>query len=358
MFNGCLNLEYINIKNFVETKLQSAKIIFNQVPENVIICINEISSKEKLLFQLENKTCYVIDCTDDWKSKQKKLISNNNECIESCDNSSQYPYEYNGKCYENCFNGFIYDENHKKTNKCKCELDKCLVCPKVGLDKNLCIKCNINYYPKENDPSNIGEYINCYKDLEGYYLDNNLYKLCYYTCKTCNISGNNKIHNCIECNDNYSFEIKKENYLNCYENCSYYYYFDDENNYHCTIDKSCPNKYPKLSLNINECTKNYIKDIIEDLKRNETEKISGKEEIDYYDNIINIIEKELTSDNYDTSKLDIGQDEVIKTEKMIVTLTTPQNQKSNISHFYFYYPNIGYNNTVYIYIYSNFYIEM
>ena len=53
---------------------------------------------------------------------------------------------------------------------------KCLLCPNVSLNKNLCTKCNTNYCPKEYDPSNIGEYINCYKDLEGYYLDNNLYK--------------------------------------------------------------------------------------------------------------------------------------------------------------------------------------
>ena len=97
-----------------------------------------------------------------------------------------------------------------------------------------------DYYQKENDPSNLGEYINCYNQTpEGYYLDNNFYKLCYHTCKTCNISGNKSNHNCIECNDNYPFIIKNENYLNCYENCSYYYYFDNEYNYYCTEDSSC-----------------------------------------------------------------------------------------------------------------------
>ena len=51
----------------------------------------------------------------------------------------------------------------------------------------------------ENDSSNLGEYINCYKDLKGYYLDNNtlLYKKCYYTCETCEIKGNNITHNCL-----------------------------------------------------------------------------------------------------------------------------------------------------------------
>ena len=43
----------------------------------------------------------------------------------------------------------------------------------MSLKKNLFAKCNYNYYQIENDPSNIGEYINCYNNPEGYYLDKN-----------------------------------------------------------------------------------------------------------------------------------------------------------------------------------------
>ena len=44
----------------------------------------------------------------------------------------------------------------------------------------------------ENDPLNIGEYIKCYKNLTGYYLDenDNLFKRCYHTCEDCKIKGN------------------------------------------------------------------------------------------------------------------------------------------------------------------------
>ena len=97
-----------------------------------------------------------------------------------------------------------------------------MLCSKVSFFFGLCTKCNYNYYEIENDISNIGEYINCYNNPEGYYLDNNLYKKCYYTCKRCNTIGNNINHNCIECNDNYRFIINKNNYINCYENCTYY----------------------------------------------------------------------------------------------------------------------------------------
>ena len=71
------------------------------------------------------------------------------------------------RCYENCSNGYLYDNNNNnnKLNKCKCELAQCLTCPNVALIKGLCTKCNANYFPKENDPLNLGEYINCYKDI-------------------------------------------------------------------------------------------------------------------------------------------------------------------------------------------------
>ena len=83
-----------------------------------------------------------------------------------------------------------------------------------------------------------------------------------------------------------------------------------------------------------ECIKININDIIEDLivnKKNETEKMIKEKEIEFYDNLIQKIEK-VFSYNYNTSKLDYGQDEIIATDKMTVTFTTSQNQKNNINN--------------------------
>ena len=175
------------MNNFDENKLSNSHTyyqnMFQNVSQNIVICINENITQKKILPQIKNITCYTIDCTDNWKSKQKKIINKTNQCIESCDNNSQYPYEYNGKCYDNCSTGFLYDNNKNKINKCKCELVQCLICPNVALNKELCTECNNNYYPKENDSLNLGEYINCYKELEGYYLDNKIYKKCYKHAK-------------------------------------------------------------------------------------------------------------------------------------------------------------------------------
>ena len=59
---------------------------------------------------------------------------------------------------------------------------------------------------------------------------------------------------------------------------------------------------------------------------NKTEKLPIKEEIKYYVNILKSIENGFTSENYDTSNIDNGGDEIIKTEKIIITFTTSENQ--------------------------------
>jgi len=104
-----------------------------------------------------------------------------------------------------------------------------------------------------------------------------LYKKCYYKCGTCKIEGNNITHNCLECNELYPFSRKFNNYTNCYENCSYYHYFDNENNHYCTTNSSCPDEYPKLLEDKMECIRYNIKNILQDIIiNNETEKKEKK----------------------------------------------------------------------------------
>ena len=125
------------------------------------------------------------------------------------------------------------------------------------------------------------------------------------------------------------------NYNNCYEKCEYYYYFDEENNYHCTNESTCPNEYPKLIEEINECKiedsinfNNIIEDIL-NLRKNETQE-SKEEETEIYDTIIEKIESILASNNYVLRNIDEGEDQIINTEKILITLTSTENQKNNI----------------------------
>ena len=156
MFDSCVNLEYINLNNFDENKLENNDLMFFGVPEFLVICINESITSQKIMLQLRNVKCNIIDCSNNLKPK-KKIIT--------------------------------------KTN----------------------------------------------------------------------------------------------NYFNFYEDCNYNYFFD----------------------------------------KNE---ISKEEEIKFYDNMLKIIEEEFTSIDYNTSYLDNGEDEYIETEKLIIALTTTENQRNNINN--------------------------
>ena len=98
MFYGCIHLEYLNIQNFDEHTISSLRInIFTEVPDNIVICINPEINQNIIFAQIQTINCYSIDCSNEWKLSQKKIIDENNQCINSCFNSSDYPFEYNGK---------------------------------------------------------------------------------------------------------------------------------------------------------------------------------------------------------------------------------------------------------------------
>ena len=301
------------------------------------------------------------------ENKTKKIVNKTGICIDNNNIDILYKYEYEGIYYENCLNGNLI--NNSTIKNCSCNEEECLSCPNIPLKEYLCTECNNDYYEIEND-NNYNNYKKYYKDPLGYYLDGNIFKKCFYTCKECKINGNNITHNCIKCNDNYSYEIKMNNYSNCYINCSYYHYFDNNHSY-CTLNSSCPEKYPKLIDG--ECVKNteiknntteevteYYdtiitnenydtskldsdKDEIQEIERvtvtfipienqnKETKMKTKEEEIEYYNTILVYVENLFTNGSFNTSNLDNGKDEIIETEKLKVTFTTTQNQKNNIN---------------------------
>ena len=73
MFDSCINLEYINLNNFDEKQLALYDDMFLGVRENIVICIEENNTKYKIFPQILKKHCYIIDCSDNWKLKQKNI---------------------------------------------------------------------------------------------------------------------------------------------------------------------------------------------------------------------------------------------------------------------------------------------
>jgi len=166
---------------------------------------------------------------------------------------TNYKYNYKNIFYENCPNG-TYNNNFSCID---CD-EKCSLCSKESTEHNLCLSCNnsYKYYEKFNNTfDQNSSFKDCLKSPKGFYLDSIdlIYKPCYYSCGSCNISGNVGNHSCIECNQEYKFELEMFNYFNCYSKCPNYYYIEDGNKYKCTLNLECPDNYNKLIPNLGKC---------------------------------------------------------------------------------------------------------
>ena len=268
MFSDCSNMNTLDLSSFQTKSSSDASDIFNGCNSAIKVCLNvekagiiasEINPKNK------------IDCNEVYNRLYKKLYDQD-VYLYSCQDNYTYRFEYNNLCYESCpentyYNSilcidipegyYLNDSNLMTIDKC---LEKCKTCSNYSIYLNLCISCNGDegYFPLLNNDIN-NSFINCQKEgIEGYYLENNMYRPCYKTCKACNISGNELSHNCSECKINYSF-LNDSNYnynMNCYEICDYFYYFDEFNKYKCTINELCPDDFNKLIPHKKKCTSN------------------------------------------------------------------------------------------------------
>ena len=296
------------------------------------------------------KTCKTtaIDCPN---CNDGYHLSSSNACLK-CPNTCKRCDNEN-KCTLCNNNYFLYNNECLKCNlncktsndNCKCNICKdgyylnkyqCLNCNslcKTCSQPDLCTQCINDYHKIENDPINNEQNFKCYKDPSGYYLDNDIYKKCYQSCKKCSKGGNKSYHNCLQCKIDFSFEIKRNDYINSYENCNKYYYFYNRNNFHCTSDLSCPYNYPYLCESNYECIKFDFEIISNYLIKYGLDKTESKEEeIKFYDSILKNCENGFTSKAYDTSDIDNGIEKILRTDKLIITLTNAKNQKNNINN--------------------------
>ena len=92
---------------------------------------------------------------------------------------------------------------------------KCEICNEESISHDLCISCNnINGYyflNKEYDNTNNNSFIDCVnnetKPIESFFdIEYNEYRICYKTCATCDLEGNDEIHNCKTCEKDYIFD--------------------------------------------------------------------------------------------------------------------------------------------------------
>ena len=176
MFFGCNSIISLDLHDFNIPSITDVNDMFKNCNENLIYCL-KIENREQILNKLvnqlspSNENCSLI-CIEYLNSK---YIFDENRCVNSCFDEVSYKFEYNNICLLSC-----PERTHNPPGQpylCQndilaCDI-KCSNCTFESEDIGLCITCNTNenYFPKINDPSNINGFINCYSDIEGYFID-------------------------------------------------------------------------------------------------------------------------------------------------------------------------------------------
>ena len=176
---------------------------------------------------------------------------------------------------------------------------------------------------------------------------------------------NNTQGNCVP--EGKFFDLKTKNLDQC-NKIDYKYYINiTDNKTICFKDEyPCPNSYSSFNSTTKEChnkgkNENYNQEKIIYYNINDImELLNITEEKDYYDTIIKNIDQYFMSSEHKTLNLDKGFNEIFLTEKLMITLTTTQNEKNNINNNFSVIDlgkceellksayNISYNNSLYI----------
>ena len=171
LFEGCANLEYINMSNFIENSNADVSNIFDNVPDNIVYCINDEAAVPKIMSELSKKKYAINDCSKNWKSKKKKIIEENGIYVDNCYYNDIYYYEYKYICYRNCPNGtkMLNDKEYLCIIDCPDELpyqqnEECVdKCNALDFFNEICTINNENIKAKETIIKTIIDEINTLK---------------------------------------------------------------------------------------------------------------------------------------------------------------------------------------------------
>ena len=200
MFSECSSLISLDLSNFNTSNVRNFDCMLNQCEqlEYVNLKLAKINPDNINVFR------------EYFKYPPKLTV-----CSEDEDWKNLFHLIY--KTYINC----AYNISFYKLN----ETEQMMKCYKNTDDlNNPCQICGNNNYIEKSIFYDNNTYIYCYENKDGYYFDDELleYKSCYISCKKCNMSGNDTIHNCIECKEEYKNELNLIINKNCFIDISSY----------------------------------------------------------------------------------------------------------------------------------------
>ena len=234
MFHNCSSLLFLDICGFNSSNLGSNNLMFNT--ENLLYCYNPLFDNS---FISQYNESWSPNCSEIYfANPYHKIVPDLSICINNCNYTEQYKYEYNNVCYSSCPNtsylnstlgiclslpcpdGYYVNDTLLRTiDKCHPNCSTCEQGPTENSTNCLsCIEGLVLFEPFSDN--------NCYsKDLHfpGYFFNDetNRFEHCYFSCEYCNAneslsSGGN--HNCIACKEGF---YKSYEYLgNCYQSTS------------------------------------------------------------------------------------------------------------------------------------------
>ena len=182
-------------------------------------------------------------CVSNCPYNYNKRIEEKKKCIDDCGNDDEYIYEYNNRCYKDCPST---TKTYQEGKKC---LDDCSE-QQFEYNNNCCDDCPAGTYGLFDTRKKCVDEI-----LDNYYYDNgeNIYKICYYKCKTCGRSGTDSNNNCDSCDNNYKYKYNTNCFAQCPDNLKTY-----EDNKEC-LDECLPEQFEYNNICYDDCPTDTFK---------------------------------------------------------------------------------------------------
>ena len=348
---GTYNNNYICEKCHAECKL----CIESYTIDNTN-CISCSSNNKYLYFGICIDKCphnsYYYDETINQNICDYKLIQYKTYSIESltqnlctsCDKEEGYYPIYddlyiNNFSFYNCYKsleGYYFDN---ETSTYKLCYKSCKNCEKEGNEiENNCLECKLVY----RFEIHYNKYKNCYNSCQYYHYFDKNDNITYCTNDSvCPFNYNKLIEDKGECIISCEKEIKYKYEFNskCYNHCpnNSKKRENDEDLSYLSLDKNyfckpiCNEDKPFEVIYTQECVENCDYKAIQNqlcilnYKNYITE---DDENVKIYDNLLKSIEDKFISDDYNTTNLENGNDDIIELDKIKITLTTTENQKN------------------------------
>ena len=228
MFDGCSSLRTLDLSNFNTSHVKDISNMFYACSNFEYVNLKNSNIKSDVnafdVFSLTFQNLMV--CTQNDNEILKNLLGK--KIIFYCDDNLLNNYN----CY---MKNFTLDNNY------------------------ICDICQNNFTFKYNDPNNnlYNSYINCFEQKI----------VCFNSCKTCEIEGNETLNNCLKCKDEFIYEINITN--SKYKNCYSHYINEDELVSDISINTNI------LIENMTEKIQNIINNIINEFNYTDIE--NGKD---------------------------------------------------------------------------------